>query len=130
MKFFAGFLAACSLIGLMYIGLFGGGYVTPSGLMVWSLALWGVWLLVVAIRWVARLKTGENVADWKGTMGFVGGFLTAALLIGVMYSGLFGGYLTPGGLWSWSIVLWLVWLVVLLIRRRRARSDGRAQDAN
>ena len=130
MRFVAGFLAATSLVGLMYIGLFGGAYVTPSGLMVGSLTAWGVWLLVLVIRWVARLKTGENVSDWKGLMGFAAGFLTATLLIGFMYAGLFGGYLTPGGLWTWSIVLWLGWLVVWLIRRRRLGGEDRGNDAD
>lgn len=130
MKFVAGILTATSLIGLMYIGLFGGAYVTPSGLMVGSLIAWGVLLLVLVIRWVARLKTGENVGDWKGLMGFVAGFLTATLLIGFMYAGLFGGYLTPSGLWTWSIVLWLGWLAVWLIRRRMQKRDNRENDAD
>lgn len=128
MKFAAGILTATSLIGLMYIGLFGGGYLTPSGLMSWSLALWVAWLIVLVIRGVARLKTGDKVGDWKGAMTFAAGFLAASTLIGFNYAGLLGGYYpTPGALWSSSFVLWLVWVVVWLIQRRNKRAVDSAK---
>ena len=130
MRFFAGFLTAATLISFMYTGLFGGAFVSPSGLVLGSLALWCIWLLALVIRWIVRLKTGDNVVGWKVMLRFAGGFLTAALLIGVMYSGLFGGHLTPNGLRTWSIALWLVWVVVFLIQERRTRSDRRENHVN
>lgn len=124
MKFVAGFLTATSLIGLMYVGLFGGAYFTPSGLMRGALALWVVWLLVFSIRWFATRKSDDKVADWGGLMSFAAGILTATFLIGFMYAGLLGAYLTPNALWSYSVVLWLVWVVVWFIKKRTMGGSG------